>query len=128
MTSIPPKVPGGVADSGYVSNRIKATDGSPVSGSSSNRPIEPVRRAAATAASDKPVEAGNDSVHITTSARELLGLQQAIGDLPEIDSARVERLRGDIEQNRYSVDAGKIADRLLQLEDDLAAAQPPAKR
>ncbi len=123
MTSIPPKVPGGVADSGYVSNRIKATDGSPVSGSSS-RAVEPVRRAAATVASDKPVEAGNESVHITASARELLGLQQAIGDLPEIDSARVERLRGDIEQNRYSVDAGKIADRLLQLEDDLAATKP----
>lgn len=127
MTSVTPKVPGGVADSGYVSNRIKGTDGSPVSGSSSSRAVEQVRRASAVSASDKPVEAGND-VHITNSARELLGLQQAISDLPEIDSGRVERLRRDIEQNRYSVDAGKIADRLLQLEDDLAAAQPPAKR
>lgn len=127
MTSVTPKVPGGVADSGYVSNRIKAADGSPVSGSSSSRAVEQVRRASAVSASDKPVEAGND-VHITNSARELLGLQQAISDLPEIDSGRVERLRRDIEQNRYSVDAGKIADRLLQLEDDLAAAQPPAKR
>lgn len=123
MTSDVTQVPQTSADSGYVSNRIKAADGTPVGGSGSSRAIEPVRRAAGAAATDKPVEAGNESVHITSSARELLALQQTIKNLPEIDSGRVDRLRRDIEQQRYSVNAEKVASRLLQLEGDLSAAQ-----
>ena len=47
---------------------------------------------------------------------QMLALQQHIGETPDIDVARVEQLRADINQNRYQIDAGRIADRLVQLE------------
>ena len=103
--------------------RIKGTDSSPVSGGSS-RGVERVQRSASVANATKPTAGAVESVHITSSARQLLALQQAIRDIPDVDAGRVDALRQAIEQNQYTVDAGKIADRLLQLEGDLRAVEP----
>lgn len=112
-----------------MTTRIKGSESSPVDGRS--RAIERVQRTARTSSADKPTDSGAttsvESVHITDSARQLLALQQAIGDVPDIDQSRVERLRADIEQNRYSSDSGRIADRMLQMEGDLMAADRYAK-
>jgi negative regulator of flagellin synthesis FlgM len=127
MTTIGTKVPDAVADitgrqaqESAVSSRIKGPDGSTVSGGS--RAVERVRAAAPASSATKPQDADSQGVHITDAARGMLALQQAIGELPDIDNARVEGLRSAIEHQQYQVDAGKIADRLLQLEGDLAAA------
>lgn len=104
-----------------MTDRIKGTDSSPISGRSS-RAVERVQRVGTSPATDKQSASAADSVHITSSARSMLALQQTIADLPEIDAGRVEALRLAVERNQYSVDAGKIADRLLQLEGDLGAA------
>ena len=117
-----------------MTTRIKGSEGSPVDGGS--RAIERVQRAALSGAMGKGSETGSsetgantatESVHITDSAWQLLSLQQVIDDLPEIDQGRVDRVRSDIEQNRYSSDSGRIADRMLQLEGDLMAADRYAK-
>jgi flagellar biosynthesis anti-sigma factor FlgM len=112
-----------------LTTRIKGSESSPVD--SGSRAIERVQRAARSGAMDKASESGSytatESVHITDSARQLLALQQAIGDLPEIDQSRVERARSDIEQNHYRSDSVRIADRMLQLESDLMAADQYAK-
>jgi negative regulator of flagellin synthesis FlgM len=112
-----------------LTTRIKGSESSPVDGSS--RAIERVQRAARSGGMDKTSETGSHTaaanVHITDSARQLLSLQQAIGDLPEIDQSRVDRVRSDIEQNRYSSDSRRIADRMLQIEGDLMAADRYAK-
>jgi negative regulator of flagellin synthesis FlgM len=112
-----------------LTTRIKGSESSPVDGGS--RAIERVQRTARSSSADKSSETGSqtsiESVTITDSARQLLALQQTIGDLPDIDQSRVERVRSDIEQNRYSSDSGRIADRMLQLEGDLMAADRYAK-
>lgn len=112
-----------------MTTRIKGSESSPVDGG--RRAIERVQRAARTSASDKASETGTnaavESVHITDSARQLLALGKTIGDLPEVDQSRVDRVRADIEQNRYSSNPGRIADRMLQLEGDLMAADRYAK-
>jgi flagellar biosynthesis anti-sigma factor FlgM len=61
-------------------------------------------------------------VHITDSARQLAGLQQAIHELPEIDTQRVESLQQSIGRGQYHADAGRIADKLLQLEGEIAGS------
>jgi negative regulator of flagellin synthesis FlgM len=112
-----------------LSTRIKGPVSSPVDGGS--RAIERVQRAARSGAADKAAETGSstaiESVHITDTARQLLALQQTIGDLPEVNQSRIDRVRADIEQNRYSSDSGRIADRMLQMESDLTAADRHAK-
>jgi flagellar biosynthesis anti-sigma factor FlgM len=47
--------------------------------------------------------------------------------MPEIDAARVTELRQAIERGQYRADPEKIADRLLQLERDLADASQRRK-
>jgi negative regulator of flagellin synthesis FlgM len=58
-------------------------------------------------------------VHITDSARTIATLSQAVQDTPEVDGARVSTLQQTIASGNYSVDADKVAARMLQLEQDL---------
>jgi len=104
-----------------VAMRIKGTDSSPVD-NGGPRAVERVRRSTAVSSGSTPAQSGADSVHITDTARQLAGLQQAIHELPEVDAQRVEALQQSINRGQYRVDAGRIADRLLQLEGELAGS------
>ena len=57
--------------------RIKGTDSSPVE-SGGTRPVERIRRSTPVDSGTTPARSGTDSVHITDSARQLAGLEQAI--------------------------------------------------
>jgi len=105
-----------------VAMRIKGTDSSPVD-SGGPRAVERVRRAPGVATGDTQTQASVDNVHITDSARQLANLEQAIRDVPEVDAQRVEALQQSIERGQYRVDSGRIADKLLQLEGDLAGGR-----
>lgn len=98
--------------------RIKGTDSSPVDGGGT-RAVDRVRRSTAVGSQGTPAQTGADSVRITDSARRLAGLQQAIHALPDIDAQRVDTLQQSIDRGQYRADAGRIADRLLQLESEL---------
>jgi negative regulator of flagellin synthesis FlgM len=104
-----------------VAMRIKGTDSSPVD-SGGTRAVERVRRSTPVASGTTPAQSGVDSVHITDSARQLANLEQAIRDVPEVDAQRVETIQQSIERGQYKADAGRIADRLLQLEGDIAGS------
>jgi negative regulator of flagellin synthesis FlgM len=109
-----------------VNNRIKDTDRAPVERSSA-RGVERVRATNATRTPVAPATSATDSVQITPSARQMLGLQQALSDVPDIDGQKVERIRLAIDRQTYRVDAARIADRLMQMDGDLAAATAPRK-
>lgn len=110
-----------------MTTRIKGPEGSAVEGAGRSRTVnraQPVMR---------PPEAGSspaervESVHITSAAHQMLALQQQIAEMPEIDVARVEQLRAEISQNRYQIDASRIADRMMQLEGDLQGSSKQAE-
>ena len=63
-----------------------------------------------------------DRVNITGAARTLAALQDAVAASPEIDMKRVDQLRQSVDRGTYVPNPAKIADRLLQLETDIAAA------
>jgi len=86
--------------------------------------VERVRNTAPVSASNPPGSPTSppDRVNITGAARTLAALQDAIAASPEIDMKRVDQLRQSVDRGTYVPNPAKIADRLLQLEADIAAA------
>lgn len=103
--------------SGYGRNGVDIT---------SARSRGPVRNERA-ADSDK-AEAGSRSeaaetssqVRLTDTAASLKQIEARLADTPDGDRKRVETLRQRIESGAYEVNAGRLADRLLAFERDLA--------
>ncbi len=102
-----------------MTTRIKGTDTSAVDAGKA-RGVGGVRRSA-TVSGGTATQATSpaDSVSITDAARRLAALQEHIASLPEVDAARVTELRQAIEQGKYKANPEVIADKLLQLEQDL---------
>ena len=84
-------------------------------GSSGNGPTAATANPSDSAATARKAD---DQVKLTDSAR---ALQEAArtSDASAIDSQRVEQLRQALADGSYKVDAGRIADRMLALEQQL---------
>lgn len=97
-----------------------------IDGGGASRPIENVTTGAASARSGTdrtaPVAAPEgDSLRLTGEAAGLQTLARELGSTPAgIDMAKVNAVRAAIADGRYTIDAGKIADRMLDLERNLA--------
>jgi negative regulator of flagellin synthesis FlgM len=75
-------------------------------------------------ATGEPVQDGADTgLRITESARQLAVLEKAIAALPVVDQARVDAVASALREGRYVVDPQRVADRLLRMDQDLAAAR-----
>ena len=59
-------------------------------------------------------------VRLTDTAASLKQIESRLADVPDVDRKRVETLRQRIESGAYEVNAGRLADRLLAFERDLA--------
>jgi len=59
-------------------------------------------------------------VTLTDTATNLKQVESRIANLPDVDRARVEAVRQRVESGAYQVNAGRLADRLLAFERDLA--------
>ena len=105
-----------------MTTRIKGPEGGAIDGTSRSRAITRAQPGTSNSPAASPSPDSTDSVHITSAAHQMLALQQQIASAPDVDVARVEKLRAEIDQNRYQVNASRIADRLLQLEGDLQAS------
>jgi negative regulator of flagellin synthesis FlgM len=72
-------------------------------------------------ASGRSDAAGNASqVRLTDTAASLKQIEARLAGTPDVDQKRVETLRQRIESGAYEVNAGRLADRLLAFERDLA--------
>ena len=60
-----------------------------------------------------------DQVTLTTSARSLHKLADAIARAPVVDSAKVASVRQSLADGTYRIDPAKIADKMLQFEKGL---------
>jgi len=70
----------------------------------------------------RPAEASTSAsqLRLTDTATTLKQIEARIGDLPDVDRGRVEAVRQRIETGAYEINAGRLADRLLAFERDLA--------
>lgn len=87
--------------------------------SKSSTGIEPVAIGSASAQKSS-VSGSNDTVHISSQAIDLQGLEAHINELPEVDSARVADLRAQIANGQYEINSSQIADRILGFEAELS--------
>lgn len=79
-------------------------------------------RDAAAAPAEKAVASGGP-IRITDQARQLAALEQAINNMPAVNETRVAAIRLAIEEGRYEVAPDRIADKLLQMERELAVSK-----
>ncbi|MDX1489649.1 MAG: flagellar biosynthesis anti-sigma factor FlgM [Pseudohongiellaceae bacterium] len=87
--------------------------------SSGSTGSKPVAIGAGSAQKGSVARAG-DTVHISSQAIDLQGLEAHINELPEVDSARVADLRAQIANGQYEINPSRIADKLLGFEAELA--------
>lgn len=71
------------------------------------------------AARGDSAEAGSQ-VRLTDTAVNLKQVETRLADVPDVDRKRVESLRQRIESGAYEVNAGRLADRIIAFERDLA--------
>ncbi len=108
-----------------MANRIKGLDGGSI-GTGSSKPLEPIRGSSAVStATSSPGSSSSsqaDSVQITDSARTLAALSQAVSATPDINQERVAAVQQAIDSGQYTINPQHIADRMVQLEQDLGGA------
>lgn len=85
---------------------------------SRNRAVGKADEVGQGAAAAKP-GSGADAVSVSAAASRLQRIEAALAALPEIDGARVEALRQQVESGTYRVDAERLADRLIEFERGL---------
>jgi negative regulator of flagellin synthesis FlgM len=61
-----------------------------------------------------------DAVRLTDTATNLKQIEARLAALPDVDQARVDAIRKRIESGSYRADPGRIAERLLKLDRELA--------
>jgi negative regulator of flagellin synthesis FlgM len=105
-----------------VTDRIKGLGSGSIGASGGGSPIEQIRASNAVSTATSAPQPGVDSVSITDSARRLLALAQAVQATPDVDAQRVAELQQSIGNGQYQIQPERIADRLLQMEQDLVAA------
>jgi negative regulator of flagellin synthesis FlgM len=77
-----------------------------------------VQRAQTAAPAQESVKA-RDSVQISAQAQSLAALEGKLKDIPDVNQKRVNELREAINSKRYTVDAERVADKILKADDDL---------
>jgi negative regulator of flagellin synthesis FlgM len=93
-----------------------------------NRPVQvgtdkSVTRLHDSAASPAGTAVSGSPIRITDQARQLAALEHAIQSMPAVNEARVAAIRQAIEQGTYQVEPERIADKLLQMERELAVVE-----
>ena len=99
---------------------------SKISGYDAAQPIAPIKGStSSTGAADKgPSDAASgaqaaDHVTLTDSARSLQKLEAAVANAPVVDTAKVATIKQAVSAGTYKIDAGRVADRILQFERGL---------
>jgi negative regulator of flagellin synthesis FlgM len=83
-------------------------------------PDEPERVTRTPAADSAAAPA--DSVQLSSLSTQLQAIEKGFADTPIVDTARVAEIKQAIANGYFKVDAGKVADRLLQTVQDLILA------
>ncbi|HWX37405.1 MAG TPA: flagellar biosynthesis anti-sigma factor FlgM [Steroidobacteraceae bacterium] len=101
-----------------------------ITGYAATEPLAPIKGSNALgAAADKPQGEAvapaattgqpGDHVTLTDSARSLQKIEEAVAKAPVVDAAKVASVKQAVQSGTYHIDAGRVADKLLQFESGL---------
>lgn len=102
---------------GDLSMNINKLTGGLNSGSQTRN--EPVSKEPNSAAKAQSSATFTDQVKLSASTKSIQQIEAEIRDMPDVDDATVERIRGAIERGEYKIDYEKLAGKMLDFEDDL---------
>ena len=89
----------------------------PIKGSNSNVVADKSQGEAATAAASAPPT--SDHVTLTDSARSMQKIEEAVAKAPVVNASKVASIKQAVQNGTYQVNAGRVADKLLQFESGL---------
>jgi negative regulator of flagellin synthesis FlgM len=90
----------------------------PIKGSNGNGVVADKAQGDAAAAGNPASQAG-DTVTLTSSARSLQKIEEAVAKAPVVNAGKVAAIKQAINSGTYQIDAGRVADKLLQFERGL---------
>jgi negative regulator of flagellin synthesis FlgM len=90
----------------------------PVKGSNSNGVVTDKPQGEASAAAAAAPQSA-DTVTLTNSARSLQKIEEAVAKTPVVNAAKVASIKQAVNSGSYKIDAGRVADKLLQFESGL---------
>ena len=90
----------------------------PVKGSNSSGVVTDKPQGEASAAAAAAPQSA-DTVTLTNSARSMQKIEEAVAKTPVVNAAKVASVKQAINSGSYQIDAGRVADKLLQFESGL---------
>src|SRR5258706_13540544 len=90
----------------------------PIKGSNSNGVVADKAQGEAQAAGAAASKTG-DTVTLTHSARSLQKIEEAVAKAPVVNASKVAAVKQAINSGTYQINAGQVADKLLQFERGL---------
>lgn len=63
--------------------------------------------------------AGSETVELTSGGKLLERLEKSLADIPDVDRARVDAVKAQIENGEYKIDADKISEAMLRLDQEI---------
>lgn len=64
-------------------------------------------------------DASGENVNLSSQAKDLKQLEQKLGNFPETDDERIEQIRSALESGSYKIDAEKLAQKMLELDESI---------
>jgi negative regulator of flagellin synthesis FlgM len=90
----------------------------PLKGSNSNAVVADKSQGESSASAATASKAA-DTVTLTSSARSLQKIEEAVAKTPVVNAPKVAAVKQAISAGTYQIDAGRVADKLLQFESGL---------
>jgi negative regulator of flagellin synthesis FlgM len=99
-----------------------------ISGYNATQPLAPIESSKANAAIADPASSNAsapaapaaaqsaDQVTLTSSARSLQKIEEAVAKAPVVNAAKVASVKLSVSTGTYQIDTGRVADKLLQFE------------
>lgn len=101
-----------------ISSYSTAEPVAPTKGSNGNSVVTDKSQGEASAANTSASQTG-DTVTLTDSARSLQKIEEAVAKAPVVNAAKVASVKQAVNSGTYQVNAGQVADKLLQFERGL---------
>ncbi len=89
----------------------------PIKGSSSNAVVTDKQGEAAETSAPEAKSA--DQLTLTSSARSLQRIEEALAQTPVVNSSKVAAIKQSISSGNYQIDANSVANKMLQFESGL---------
>jgi negative regulator of flagellin synthesis FlgM len=90
----------------------------PLKGSNSNGVVADKPQGEASAPAGAAPQSA-DTVTLTNSARSLQKIEEAVAKTPVVNAAKVASVKQAVNSGSYQINAGRVADKLLQFESGL---------